>query len=345
MKPTEADAHVALRVMALMAVSTAMGCRGAPNQSVLEPSGPVAERLSDMWWFSLTVATMVYLATIGALMWAALRARRRERAGESLPTGSERRMTWGVGMAVGATVLTLLVYYGYDLSVGRVLRLPLSDRPLTIQLIGHQWWWEARYPGNAPQDQVTTANELHVPVGRPVLIEVTSRDVIHSVWIPNLAGKKDLIPGYTDSLWFQADTPGVYRGQCAEFCGHQHAKMALEVVAEPPDDFERWLTRSRQPARPPSDSLEQRGLEIFLAGPCATCHAIQGTPAGSNNGPDLTHFASRRRIAAGTLPNNRGNLAGWIVDPQRVKPGNYMPPNTLSPDDLDALLSYLLSLQ
>jgi cytochrome c oxidase subunit 2 len=196
-----------------------------------------------------------------------------------------------------------------------------------------------------PQQNVTTANEIHVPVGRPVVFEVTSRDVIHSFWAPNLNGKKDLIPGYQRSLWFKADTPGVYRGQCAEFCGHQHAKMAFFIVAEPPAQFAAWLDAQRKPAPQPTDSVAHRGLQVFLASPCVMCHAIQGTSAGATFGPNLTHLASRRTIAAGTLPNTRGNLAGWIVDPQRIKPGANMPPNGLHPQDLQALLTYLQGLK
>jgi cytochrome c oxidase subunit 2 len=165
------------------------------------------------------------------------------------------------------------------------------------------------------------------------------------MWVPNLAGKKDLIPGYTQSFWFQADTAGTYRGQCAEFCGHQHAKMAMFIIAEPLKQYQTWVATQRDTASTPTDSIAARGREVFMTGTCAMCHAIEGTTAGSHAGPDLTHLASRRTIAAGTLPNNRGNLAGWIVDPQRIKPGAKMPPNLLRPNDLNALLTYLQSLK
>jgi cytochrome c oxidase subunit 2 len=220
-----------------------------------------------------------------------------------------------------------------------------SKRPLTIEVVAHQWWWELQYKDSTPGGLFTTANELHVPVGQPVLLVLTSRDVIHSFWVPNLAGKKDLVPGRTQSWWFQADTPGVYRGQCAEFCGHQHAKMALLVVAEPLTDYQAWVRRSQQPAVTPSDPVAARGQQVFMNGTCVMCHAIQGTPARSRNGPDLTHLASRRTLAAATLENTRGALAGWIVDPQRVKPGTQMPPSQLSSQDLDALLTYLQTLK
>ena len=178
-----------------------------------------------------------------------------------------------------------------------------------------------------------------------MVFELRSSDVIHSFWPPNLSPKRDLIPGNVNSLWFQADSAGVYRGQCAEFCGHQHAKMAFLMVAQPPAEFAAWLARQRDTALTPTDSLAKRGQEVFLASQCAMCHAISGTPAGSRIGPDLTHLASRRTIAAGTLPNTRGNLAGWIVNPQVIKPGVKMPPNQFESADLLALVTYLETLR
>ena len=336
-------------VLVALAVTGAVlllgACRGPLVQSALEAKGPQAREIEGLWWFALAVATVVYALTIGALFWAMSAARRRAREGTPPAASAERRMTTGVAIASGATLAILLVFFLYDQSVGRTLRPPTrAERPLLIQVVGHQWWWEVTYPDSTPQHRVSTANEIHVPVGHPVLLELSSRDVIHSVWVPNVAGKKDMIPGYIDTLWFQADTPGVYRGQCAEFCGHQHAKMALEVVAHPRAEYERWIAEQRQPAAVPSDSVAARGEQVFLSGTCAMCHTIQGTDAGSRAGPDLTHLASRRTIAAGTLPNTRGNLAGWIVDPQRVKPGTHMPPTMLASAELEALLTYLQSL-
>jgi cytochrome c oxidase subunit II len=331
--------------MPLLALLQLQSIRGATNQSVLEPSGPLAHRVASLWWFAFTTASLVWLATLGSLWWAAARARRRERRGEELPADRERRMTRGVTIAVSATVVILLVFLVTDLSVGRTLDPVPRAHPITIELTGKQWWWDVTYADTSPSGRFTTANEIHIPVGQPVLFVLNARDVIHSFWVPNLAGKKDLIPGYTQSLWLQADTAGDYRAQCAEFCGLQHAKMALHVIAESRDDYERWVEAQRKPAHTPSDSVADRGREVFLTGQCVMCHVITGTSAGSRNGPDLTHLASRRTIAAGTLPNTRGALAGWIVDPQRVKPGAKMPLNQLSPPDLDALLTYLQSLK
>jgi cytochrome c oxidase subunit II len=336
-------------VLIALAVTGALlmlgACRGTPVQSALEAKGPLARNTEGLWWFAFWVAAGVYVLTIGALAWATATARRRAREGVLPATDGERRMTLGVAIASAATLAILLVFFVVDQSVGRTLRAPTAaERPLLIQVVGHQWWWEVTYPDSTPQHRMSTANEIHVPVGHPVLLELSSRDVIHSVWVPNVAGKKDMIPGYIDTLWFQADTPGVYRGQCAEFCGHQHAKMALEIVAQPRAEYERWIEEQRQQAAAPSDSAVARGEEVFLSGTCAMCHTVEGTKAASRAGPDLTHLASRRTIAAGTLPNTRGNLAGWIVDPQRVKPGAHMPPNMLAPADLEALLTYLQSL-
>jgi cytochrome c oxidase subunit 2 len=319
--------------------------RGAPNQSVLEPSGPVANRVATLWWFAFTTASLVYLVTMGALWWAARRARTREERGEERPADDDRRMTRGVSIAVGATVVILLVFLVTDFSVGRTLDPIPRAHPITIELTGKQWWWDVTYADTSPHGRFSTANEIHVPVGQPVLFVLEASDVIHSFWAPNLAGKKDLIPGYTQSMWFQADTAGDYRAQCAEFCGVQHAKMALHVIAESPAEYRQWVESQRAPGKTPVDSITDRGREVFVTGQCAMCHAVAGTSAGAHNGPDLTHLASRRTIAAGTLPNTRGALAGWIVDPQQVKPGAKMPPNQLSPPDLDALLTYLQSLK
>jgi cytochrome c oxidase subunit 2 len=220
-----------------------------------------------------------------------------------------------------------------------------SKNPITVQVIGHQWWWEVQYPNTDASMWITTANEIHVPVGKPIVLLTSSRDVIHSFWAPNLQGKRDLIPGYQTAIWFQADKEGVYRGQCAEFCGAQHAHMAFYIVAEPMDKFQQWLLGQRDPAPEPSSEVTKHGRDVFLSGTCIMCHTIRGTNAGSRVGPDLTHLASRSYIAAGTLPNNPGSLGGWISDPQSIKPGVRMPPNPLKSEDLQALVAYLQTLK
>jgi cytochrome c oxidase subunit 2 len=314
--------------------------------SALAPAGPQAERIHALWHFMWIVSTVVWVVVVLAALYATFRPRRP--AVDGPPGGEPLRDGAGMRNAViGATAVTIVILFIFlilDFRTGRAL----STAPpgaLAVKVTGHQWWWDVQYLSDRPDQIATTANEIHVPVGRPVVLELRSVDVIHSFWAPNLGGKRDLIPGYTASLWFRADTAGHYRGQCAEFCGYQHAKMAFSIIAEPPEKFAAWLRQQRDTAHAPTDSLPRRGQEVFLSSSCVMCHSIQGTPAGSRVGPDLTHLASRLTIAAGTLPNTRGNLAGWIVDPQSIKPGAQMPANQLSPADLQALLAYLGTLQ
>ncbi|HEX2220032.1 MAG TPA: cytochrome c oxidase subunit II [Gemmatimonadales bacterium] len=307
------------------------------------PAGPQALMLDRLGELLYGIAAVVFVLVVAALLVAAFR---RRRAGEEMESPArERRMAMAVAIAAGATVATLITVLFLSFGTGKQLTGTAPPDAIQIRVTGRQWFWDVEYRDSLPQRWATTANEIHVPVGRPVVFQLRSSDVIHSFWVPNLGVKRDMIPGQETSIWFQADTPGVYRGQCAEFCGYQHAKMAFLIVAEPPDRFAAWLDRQRDTARTPTDSLARRGQEVFLASTCVMCHAIGGTPAGSRVGPNLTHLASRRTIAAGTLPNTRGHLAGWIVDPQQIKPGVRMPPNALSPDDLQALLAYLESLE
>jgi cytochrome c oxidase subunit 2 len=333
-------------VIALMlALQSVLAAGAAQQQSVLDPSGPQADSVAHLWWTAFWIAAVVYLITIGALLWAAWRARRRARASTLPPANAERVMRRAVSGAVGVTVAILLVFIFFDFSAGKSLRAPQQSNYLTIHLTGHQWWWEVEYADTLPHNRVTTANEIHIPVGEPVRLELSASDVIHSLWVPELAGKRDLVPGYQQTIWLQADTAGVYRGQCAEFCGLQHAHMGIYVIADPPDRFRSWLATQRQPAPAPTDSASVRGLQVFLRAHCPMCHSITGVPAYGRVGPDLTHIASRNTIAAGTLANTRGNLAGWIINPQSIKPGNRMPPGQLEPRDLQALLSYLETLK
>jgi len=310
--------------------------------SVHGPHSPQARRIDSLGDAMYLTSAVVFAVVVAALFWATLRRRRVE---EPSDDRRERSMRTGVIVATAATTIILFVFLILDLSVGRAITTNPGPEALQVRVTGHQWWWEIQYRDSLPQNWATTANEIHVPVGRPVLFELRSTDVIHSLWPPNLNGKRDLIPGNENSIWFQADSAGVYRGQCAEFCGHQHAKMAFLIVAEPPDSFSAWLVRQRDTAMTPTDSVALRGQEVFLSSSCVMCHAIGGTPAGSRIGPDLTHLASRRTIAAGTLPNTRGNLAGWIVNPQAIKPGVRMPSTRLDSDDLQALLTYLETLE
>jgi cytochrome c oxidase subunit II len=310
--------------------------------SVHGPHSPQARRIDSLGDAMYLTSAIVFVLVVAALLWATLRRRGGE---ERTDERRDRSMRTTVIVATAATTIILFVFLVLDLSVGRAITRNPGPEALQVRVTGHQWWWEVQYRDSLPQNWATTANEIHVPVGRPVVFELRSTDVIHSLWPPNLNGKRDLIPGNENSIWFQADSAGVYRGQCAEFCGHQHAKMGFLVIAEPQDSFRTWLAAQRDTAMTPTDSIALRGQEVFLSSSCVMCHTIAGTPAGSRIGPDLTHLASRRTIAAGTLPNTRGNLAGWIVNPQAIKPGVRMPSTRLDSDDLQALLTYLETLK
>jgi cytochrome c oxidase subunit II len=311
--------------------------------SAHDPAGPQAlllDRLGDLLYL---IAASVFVLVAAALLAALLRRRRAEE--DVQDPAHERRMAAAVAIAAGATVATLVAVLLLSFGTGRRLTATPPPEALQIRVTGHQWWWEVEYRDAEPDRWATTANEIHVPVGRPVALELRGGDVIHSFWVPNLGVKRDMIPGQATSVWFQADAPGVYRGQCAEFCGQQHAMMGFLLVAEPRERFAAWLDRQRDSTRTPADSLARHGREVFLASSCAMCHAVGGTPAGGRLGPNLTHVAGRHTIAAGTLPNVPGHLAGWIIDPQQIKPGAHMPASAIEPADLRALLAYLESLE
>jgi cytochrome c oxidase subunit 2 len=308
-------------------------------QSIIHPAGIQAARLSHLWWVMFWICAVVWCLVATAALIAIARGRR----GRS--TATEAQIGRSVAVAGGVSLVALLGLLFQSVLTGRALDTLRTPDALRIQVTGNQWWWDVQYQDAVPSLRVTTANEIHIPVGRAIRFDLLSIDVIHSLWIPNLQGKIDLVPGRLNELWLRADKAGVYRGQCAEYCGLQHAKMALVVVAEPADEFERWLAANRGPATPPATPQQQRGKEVFERGPCAMCHAIAGTAAGGRSAPDLTHIASRSTIGAGTLPNTRGHLAGWIADPQQVKPGNRMPPPGLNGADLQSVLAYLEGLK
>ena len=340
-----------MRRAAVFAASLALiGCAG-PYQSAVDTGGSEAGRIATLWWVFLAVLSAIFL-TVMVLLFLSL-TRHRHRSGRDVleavhaPSGeTERRLTRIVAIATVATVLILFGLLIGSISTGKALANPPGRRhALTVEVTGNQWWWSVRYMNDDPQRIVATANEMHIPVGRPVRIRGLSQDVIHSFWVPGLNGKRDLIPSRVTEEWIEADRPGRFRGQCAEFCGLQHAHMAFWVVAEPEDKFEAWMEHQRQPAHSPTDPDQQRGYQVFLNSSCVLCHNITGTPAKGQEAPDLTHFASRLTIAAGTLPNNKGNLGGWILDPQTIKPGNHMATVHLNPGDVQPLLDYVESLQ
>jgi cytochrome c oxidase subunit 2 len=312
-------------------------------ESAFDPAGIQASRISDLWWFMFWTSATIWVVVVGFLFFALKRGRS---ANRPLPEpAGEKTMQRAVIIATGFTVIVLVATLVYSVSTGSAMASLPSDNALRIKVTGHQWWWEFEYEDSLPSRTLVTANEIHVPVGEPIQLVGTSRDVIHSLWAPNLFGKKDMIPGKATAMWFQVDRPGTYRGQCAEFCGHQHAKMAVVIVAEPREKFDAWYKQQLQPAATPSDSLAAEGQKVFMSKGCPLCHTVGGTLAMGTLGPPLTHIGSQQTIASGTLANNRGNMAGWIIDPQSIKPGVRMPPNDLSGPELQAILAYLEGLR
>jgi cytochrome c oxidase subunit II len=318
---------------AIMLVPLAVGCHERHSQSVLHPASSAAEEMAWLSWFLIALCAAVFIWVMGLTALALLGRPRQPRTPS--PLGERFIILSGVVIPGIILVGILLV------SVRTQVALSIPDTSRTIEVTGHQWWWEVRYP----DEGIVTANEIHIPVGEPVRLKLLAADVIHSLWIPNLQGKTDMIPGVTNWMWIQADRPGTYRGQCAEYCGVQHALMALVVVALPRDEFDQWVAGRLEPSGEPATDRQRRGREVFFEASCHNCHAVAGTTAEGVRGPDLTHVGSRQTIGAGWLPNNRGNLAGWISNPQALKPGNLMPRTHLSAEDLLALVDYLETLK
>ena len=308
-----------------------------------DPSGPAAAEINGVWWTLLVLGSAVYLFVL-VLVIAALFHRRRE--GDSsvsedrrgVPARLANRWIVAGGIVLPAVVLGAAL----TVSVAAMRRIPQTAPmgSVVIEVVGYQWWWSVHYPA----EQVTVANEIHIPVGQPVAVKLMSADVIHSFWVPELAGKLDALPDRTNTLVIEADEPGEYRGQCAEFCGLQHAKMGIVVIAQPADEFAAWIANQQRPAGTATGEAK-RGEAVFLRSGCAACHTVRGTTAIGEVGPDLTHVASRRTLVAATILNTPEQLARFIRDPDMVKEGIGMPASRLGDEELAALLAYLESLE
>lgn len=322
------------------------GFRGP--QTPLDPAGPQALHIEHTLLLIFWITSIVAAIVLAVLAFGVLRQHTR---GEIPPPfevdpKTEQRATWIVGGAIGITVILLFIMLISSFITSHKTAVLADSASLKINVYGHQWWWEVEYPNEEqPYRVVRTANEIHIPIGAVIDIHGTSRDVIHSFWAPNIHGKKDLLPGYWNDLTLQVDKPGTWRGQCAEFCGLQHAHMAFNIVAQSREDFDNWYLEQLKPANEPQTPQTIHGREVFLSHPCVMCHTIRGTAAGATVGPDLTHVASRATIAAGTLVNNTGNLTGWIANAQSIKPGCRMPPNPMPASDLNDLVAYLETLR
>ncbi|QOY94040.1 c-type cytochrome [Massilia sp. UMI-21] len=300
-------------------------------QSVLHPAGWDAAIISQFAWVMFGAGAVIFIAVM-ALLYLSLR--RRERPAHAL--------LWIGGGGIAFPVVVLSALLAWSTWRSAQLAPQTSHDALVISLTAKMWWWEVRYRDPASGREIVTANEIHIPTGRAVYLGLNSADVIHSLWVPSLAGKRDMVPGRVTGLNLRADKPGVYRGQCAEYCGAQHAKMALHVVALPPHEFEAWLARQAQPAMPANNAILERGRSAFLEQRCQACHTIRGVAEEAHQGPDLTHVGSRMYIAAGTLRTRHDTLKAWIAHPQAAKPGVFMPGSPeLDRDTLDALATYL----
>ena len=319
---------------------TAACSDGGP--SILEPRSTAAEQVEFLWWLTFAISALVVVVVTAFIVRAVQRGRAAgPEEGEEI---DKRPVPWGgrfiviAGLVVSGAILAAT--FAVSLRALDALARPPGDPQLTIEVIGRNWWWEVRYPNGA-----VTANEIHIPVGQAVEVKLSTADVIHSFWVPQLNVKQDQIPGMDNRLWLRAEEPGRYRGQCAEYCGLQHARMVFYVEARPRQEFEEWLEREAAPAREPATASAERGRDILLRSSCAGCHSVRGTSAVGTLGPDLTHLAARRTIGAGLLPMSRQTLSDFVVNAQRAKPGASMPPTEIEPDELAALVDYLMSLE
>lgn len=325
--------------------------------STLAPAGQGAHLIAPLAWLLIVVATIVCLV-VAALVVAGARRRGTITEHAAVDTGGGTGWIQFGGLLIPLIVLAATFVLS-EHTLGLLPRAHAAERAtpvtaaaadtgMTIDVTGRQWWWQIRYGGSGTTGGggFTTANELHVPVGRPVHVRLHSSDVNHSFWIPQLSPKEDMIPGRVNTLTLQAERPGTYRGECSEFCGDEHARMVFTVVADSPEQFAAWMARESAAAAAPADSLAERGRRAFLANACAFCHTVRGTTAQGIVAPDLTHVASRPTLAAGTLPNTRPMLEGWIMNAPAIKPGTQMPAfPQLDSSTLRALVAYLETLR
>lgn len=323
-----------MRPLALLLVLTLAACNRVQN--ALDPAADQAAQVKDIWTLMLWVCGVMYALVLLFLAGALWRSRK--------PL-SERTLRGGLAAWTALIVIGIGVLAGASFLVDRRLGLADTGNALHVKVTGTQWWWKVEYQDPTASQQFITANELHLPAGRPAVIELAAEDVIHSFWIPNLAGKIDMIPARNTTLVLNPRRTGRFRSQCAEFCGLEHARMAFDAVVEDPAAFEGWWAAQLAPAAEPSNDQAQRGKELFMDRPCVGCHQITGTIANGQTGPDLTHFAGRLTLAAGTLPMARDSIVAWLADPQGIKPGNHMPAVPLSPAEREDLAAYLETLK
>jgi cytochrome c oxidase subunit 2 len=337
--------RVLLSMVGVVAAAACAACGGPQN--MLAPAGPAARRLADVGWFVLI--TFSVISIVRWILILLLVLRRRGTLADHAPWNAGGGMRWiTVG---GITIPVIVLGVMFVVTLKTMAAFPMGDDemhapPPLLRVVGHQWWWELQYLVGGETQRVITANEIHIPAGRPVDLELVTNDVIHSFWVPELHGKVDLIPGKVNRLRVQADRPQTFRGECAEFCGPQHANMILVVQADAPADFARWLSRERSDAVSPPTPQAAHGQQLVMANACVLCHTIRGTGAHGLVGPDLTHVASRRRIAGNELANNTANLAAWVTHAQALKPNAKMPNlSVFTGSELQDVVAYLQTLR
>ena len=318
-------------------------CRAAvAPMDTLHADGLMARRILPLTQGLLIVSAVVVII-IAALVLIAIFRRAHGGSVAATPLTEGEAGGWiSIGVGLSTIVLIGLVVWT-SVTMARIANPP-SKPALSIEVRGHQWWWEFAYLNDDPSKTFVTANEIHIPVGKPVRFALKSEDVIHTFWVPSLGGKIQMIPGQTNLTWLEADRPGVYRGQCSQYCGQQHAHMIFAVFADPPDAFEAWRKAQLSAASQPASADARLGEQRFIQH-CGACHTVRGTPADGHVGPDLTHLMSRTTIAGGELPNNPGFLSGWIANPQSLKPGSLMPDPGLSGPELASIRSFLVTLK
>ncbi|MDQ3396998.1 MAG: cytochrome c oxidase subunit II [Deinococcota bacterium] len=331
-------------VILLAATALLAGCSLTVPQSTFDPQGPIADLTNNLFWLVFWLGSIVYALVLGVLLYIVYRFRKRSRgAGGELPPQTHGNLLFEAGWTILPAILVVVIAVPTVRDIWATETRVTDENALQIIVTGYQWWWAFEYP----ELGIMTANEVHIPVGRTVNFTLRSGDVLHSFWVPKLSGKRDLIPNQDNQLWFSASEPGIYHGQCSEFCLGAHAQMRLRLIAQSEDDFNAWAasfaeaTQVSEQVRPP---LVEQGSQLFLQRGCVQCHAIAGTAAQAVIGPDLTNFGQRTTLAAGIVANTPENLAAWLRDPQAVKPDNHMPNLQLSEDDIRALVAYLRSL-
>jgi cytochrome c oxidase subunit 2 len=313
-----------------------------PLNYFLHAYGPAAQPSMILGWVFTGISVAVCIVIALLLLTAILRKQPLEKDAHKISDGGNGLRWIIIGTGISTAVLFGMAIYA--LAILNESAKPPRQPALTITVTGYDWWWKVEYEDDNPAQHFETANEIHIPAGAPVLLKLKSADVIHAFWVPRLAGKTQMIPGQSNQQWLEADQPGIYQGQCTQFCGLQHAHMAFEVIAQNPADFEAWQAAQRNPVAIPSDVNAIAGQHVFM-NHCGACHAVRGTDAMGGHAPDLTHLSSRRMIAAGLLSNTPDHLIDWVAHAQELKPGTRMPDIALSPQEAAALSAYLATLR